>query len=398
MKSNKIPIKIAIISPGYLPVPAVQGGAVEILSTYLHNGFSNDDNYELATYTIQNVKIDKEDKNVVQVCPRIIDKIIIKIIRVIFRIIRFDWQITPFCYCAIKAIRKKEYSYIIVENNMNIFYWLFKFGHKNTKIIFHMHNDLDGISKTEKKCKYIGENAYCVVCVSNFINDVVKKCCKDAETVTLYNAIEMDQFDYHFNNFNANILRVKYNIDSNKKILLYSGRLAPEKGVLELLKAFNLVLNDYPNICLVIIGTYDNNSTYERKYYEELLENSNENVFFAGRYEHSDMPKVYAESDIVVIPTLVEEAFGLVAIEAMAARKCIIASNCKGLLEILGNDCALIVKRDNIVNELYFKISHLLDNPQICEEISSNAFERVRSIKEFNCKNYYTGFIKKVLL
>ncbi|HOK08039.1 MAG TPA: glycosyltransferase family 4 protein [Candidatus Hydrogenedens sp.] len=58
-------------------------------------------------------------------------------------------------------------------------------------------------------------------------------------------------------------------------------------------------------------------------------------VKFIGWYSHYELPSIYTTADICVIPSLWEEPFGLVALEAMASSKPIIASNIGGLKSVI---------------------------------------------------------------
>jgi glycosyltransferase involved in cell wall biosynthesis/ubiquinone/menaquinone biosynthesis C-methylase UbiE len=109
----------------------------------------------------------------------------------------------------------------------------------------------------------------------------------------------------------------------------YLGTLVREKGVHVLIKAINQLKSP---ASLEIYGTGD------LGYIRELQRLAiNQNVRFRGRYDVSDLPDIMARLDAVVVPSLWEEAYGLVAQEALAARKIVIASSVGGLGQMVVN-------------------------------------------------------------
>ena len=62
--------------------------------------------------------------------------------------------------------------------------------------------------------------------------------------------------------------------------------------------------------------------------------------------------KYMALADVLVIPTLCQEAFGMVALEGMVMRVPIISTKSGGLVEVLNADTAILIDRENIIDEL----------------------------------------------
>lgn len=126
--------------------------------------------------------------------------------------------------------------------------------------------------------------------------------------------------------------------------LLFVGRLRIEKGVLVLLKALDLLVNSseqldgrVPDLHLNIFGTGD------QVYYNELQDFLREkgllqSVTFHGRISQDELIGHYDRSDMLIVPSLWQEPFGLVAVEAMARGLPVIASHVGGPAEILTHD------------------------------------------------------------
>ena len=104
----------------------------------------------------------------------------------------------------------------------------------------------------------------------------------------------------------------------DKFVVLFVGRLVPEKGIRELLES---VKRWNKNITLAIIGA----GPYEDDI--KKLESKSENLQFLGRKEPSELPKYYSAADLLIVPSTHEEGFGRVIIEALACGTPVIGSN-----------------------------------------------------------------------
>ena len=145
-------MKIAIISPMVLPCPAVKGGAVEMLTQYLAEGATAENeidlytiydeklkNYKLNDANIIKIKIGKIKKNI----QKFYDKINYKIFKGNLKFYSFiDKKVA-------KQVSEKRYDYIIVENEMVLYKYVYKYN-KGTKLIYHMHNDFGAPNRTFK--------------------------------------------------------------------------------------------------------------------------------------------------------------------------------------------------------------------------------------------------------
>lgn len=103
------------------------------------------------------------------------------------------------------------------------------------------------------------------------------------------------------------------------KVVAYVGRLVREKGIEVLLEAWKEVEVQMPEAVLLVAG--DGEPKYEAK----LKKMAGTRVKFLGRVE--DPRKVYVASDLVVVPSLWDEPFGLVPLEAVACGALFLVSN-----------------------------------------------------------------------
>lgn len=181
----------------------------------------------------------------------------------------------------------------------------------------HNINHDEGRLKHWLKC-YTHAFRQGIAAVSTAVADYVIEECRDAQDKVrmIYNGIDLSQF--------ADIPEKK--MLSKPAQLVVVGRLEPQKGHMALLNALRYVKQP---VELTIVGEGSLRNMIERKIVDLGLENC---VRCVG--VQTDMPAVYKQSDIVVMPSL-WEGFGLVAIEAMAAGRPVIASNIDGLRELI---------------------------------------------------------------
>jgi glycogen(starch) synthase len=166
--------------------------------------------------------------------------------------------------------------------------------------------------------------------------------------------------------------------------LLFVGRLRVEKGLLVLLRALDLLLNGpaqeqntRPRLHLNIFGSGDQVYVDELQAFlrEKGLE---QKVTFHGRVPQDELIKQYDLSDIMLVPSLWQEPFGLVIAEAMARGLPVIASNVGGPAEILtdGVDGLLVEAGDE--RALASAIQQLLTDEQQRRRLARAAQETVR--------------------
>lgn len=125
---------------------------------------------------------------------------------------------------------------------------------------------------------------------------------------------------------------------SRSKDFVFCGRLVDEKGTTVLLDAFAEVLKTFPDATLTIIGGGPEHSA--------LLDKSRQiaplNISFLGVLRGEKLVAALKKHACMVIPSLCEEAFGIVALEGIASCDTVISSNKGGLPEAI-DQCGILV-------------------------------------------------------
>jgi glycosyltransferase involved in cell wall biosynthesis len=154
------------------------------------------------------------------------------------------------------------------------------------------------------------------------------------------------------------------------------GRISEEKGQEDFLAAAGQVRRLVPNSFFCLIGSTGSTDFPQRLRRQIDDMGITKAVRFLGH--HSDMPRVYAALDVVVVPSR-REGFGLVLLEAMAAGKPIVAANVGAIPAIVipGITATLVPPRSPVA--LASEIVWLLSHPEAARVMGRNGKERARS-------------------
>lgn len=146
--------------------------------------------------------------------------------------------------------------------------------------------------------------------------------------------------------------------------LLFVGDVTLDKGVAVLLHAYSEIPDHIP---LVLIG---------RPILEGLSELPS-NVFVMGIWPHQAVMQAWSRCSIAIVPSIVAETFGIVAIEAMSMGKPVVASNIGGLTDVVVNNETGFLVPSGDPEALREAIQCLLDNPVRREYMGDMAKQRV---------------------
>ena len=190
-------------------------------------------------------------------------------------------------------------------------------------------------------------------------------------------------------------LRKRLGFTGQDFVVLFCGRLEPDKGIHKLMEA--LALLPVPHIKLLIVGSPFFGRTQQSSFLRKLEQQARglgDRVQFTGYIPNEDLPDYYRLADLVCVPTLVEEAAGLVALEAMACGCPILATPSGGMPEYLDGSQAVLVERgDNIADQLAWSIRMLYEHPALCADMRSAGPRRAQ---DFSVELYYRDFVRIV--
>ena len=391
--------KILIITSGFAPVPAVKGGAVESLTTTLIDQNENMNYYSFTVCTIDDSEIDnciyKNTKfNRIKVSKYEI--VFEKIINKILRIGKIKRTFSIFNHKLLRLLRNssEKYDYILFENSMDIFERVTKIK-KESKYIFHLHNDINNNSKTPKMAKQIADKCDKILFVSEYLKNrfINITNCDIGKCSILYNCIDTDN-NRSINSSSKDAMIDRFKIDVNKKVFLYVGRLNEEKGILELTEAFAQLKNE--NVQLVICGgtwgTEFKSNNYLSNIYKTISQ-VEKNVIFTQYLDSNEVDILYSIADVVIIPSICNEAFGMVMLEASFHKKPVIATKSGGMYEMIpAYKEYLVENNENIVVNLLYAMNKFLHNENDWIQIAEQANKYIMDTQKFSSKYYLKRF------
>lgn len=133
-------------------------------------------------------------------------------------------------------------------------------------------------------------------------------------------------------------------IEEERFVFLFVGNVIKQKGVEELLQAFNNIeKQSNKNLELIIVG-----ASRDTAFMEKISSLITTNVKLVGPVQQTQLVKYFQASDVFVLPSHLE-GFGLVALEALAADVPVIASRVGGLVSLLGNGAGKLVPPNDAV-------------------------------------------------
>lgn len=159
-----------------------------------------------------------------------------------------------------------------------------------------------------------------------------------------------------------------------EEIIFYVGRVVHEKGVHLLVEAMPRILAQRPTAKLVVAGT-GGHLAHCRWLADQL--GLGGKAHFTGFISDEDRNRLFRVADVAAFPSLYEP-FGIVALEAMAARTPVIAADVGGLSEVVENhETGLQIYPDSL-ESLTWGVLHTLNNPEWSRQRAENAYRMVR--------------------
>lgn len=169
----------------------------------------------------------------------------------------------------------------------------------------------------------------------------------------------------------------------SKKNILFVGIDWERKGGPQLIEAFKLLLNFYPDAQLTIVGCSP----------EVSVPNCN----VVGRVPSSEVGKYYENASIFCMPTKIEP-FGIVFVEAFFYKLPVISTNIGALPEIVSNGESGYLINYNDTSDLTEKLKTLIGNPDLCKTFGERGYESVKNKYTWdntaqNIKKHINSFI-----
>lgn len=373
-----------ILTGGTLPVPAVNGGAIETRVNYLVDENERNGLWDLKIVSCFNVEAEKEGRKYkntefyylknsrkVIALSRLWNKLVRKICRGKSIQNRMLWY--PFLSKTLRKMKCSDIDVIILENKPE---WVCKISRKMNKPLF-LHLGNDHLNTHTENAELIVEEVAGIMTVSDYISECVSKI--PGVDISKIHKVQqgIDQKLFHQESYidsEKQQLRDQFHIKKGDIVFCFAGRIEPEKGVLETVQAFGNF--EEKNVKLLIAGDVSVWNPH-RDYYEKVRKEAEKNkgkVIFTGYIPHDLLGKLYSIVDIVVLPSLWNEPSGNAMIECMVAGMPLITTNRGGIPEYCPEGSAVLLPvTPHLIDDLYKAMYELYSNPNKRVELGQAA-------------------------
>ena len=226
------------------------------------------------------------------------------------------------------------------------------------------------IAETEAWLTY---EAWRVICCSQYMVSHVKWAfgLPDDKLVMVPNGVNM-QIYAEVARQDLNPFRSAFALPE-ERLVLFVGRLVYEKGAHVLINSIPKILEKV-NAKFVIVG-----SGYMKEQLSTIVRSMGleHKVMFTGFMDESSLLKLQCSADVSVVPSLFEP-FGIVALEAMAAKSAVVVSDTGGLGEIVEHDVTGVKVYPNNAESLAWGVTKVLVDDKYRNNLRENAYKRIQ--------------------
>ena len=301
-------------------------------------------------------------------------------------------------------IKNKSRLYFNLLTTINLLKFLIQNNEKNTIFSFQSHLPAIILAKLFKKkiiirnseeifgaTKYADKKVHAFITLmlkavfynlANTIIAISTKSKKSLEKIIINkNKVKLIYNPYLVNNNN---FKKKKNSNNSFNILCV-GRLTKQKNFILVIKVINVLVKQYPNIILTIVG--------DGPLKRDLIKSANKNIKFLNWT--NNIKKYFLKSDLFILSSYYE---GLpnALIEAAYYNVPSISTDCSGAKDILLNNKGGYIIRINNFMELKEKIIIVMNKYKDAKKKASYAKKNVSNYSILNCEKYYQLSLKEL--
>lgn len=351
-------MRLALICTEKLPLPAIKGGAIQIMIDGITPFLS--EKFSIVIFSICDENLPhKEEQNGIQY-------------------IRFP-QHDYYSYI-IDYLKNESFNVIHIFNRPKIVQEIRNVS-PNSAIVLSLHNDMFSPLKINpQEASQSIQLADCIATVSEYIKRSITIRYPEAKNKTFvtYSGVDMSQYPEKNSPISNKIrddIRSTFNI-GDKKVVLFVGRLSKTKGPHILIQAMNHLNNMDQDVVLLIVGGkwFSDNGVndYVRKLYEEAKPLGN-SVIFTQFIPSNQIPEFMLASDLLVCSSQWHEPLARIHYEAMASSLPIITTNRGGNNEVVFNGFnGIVIEKYQDPKSFAKTISFLLNHPELSKQFGNN--------------------------
>ena len=175
--------------------------------------------------------------------------------------------------------------------------------------------------------------------------------------------------------FNPRKPKIK-KFSGGKLNILFVGRIEKRKGLIYLLKAYEILSKKFSDLRLIIVG----DGNLKDEYQQWVKEHNLKEVYFEGETTDKKIPSYFTTADIFVSPAIFGESFGIVLVEAMACGTPVVAFSNQGYKELLkgkkGGKFLVPTKKFKMLSQ---KIELLIKKKDLREKMAKWGIEEAKN-------------------
>jgi spore coat protein SA len=391
---------ICIVVGGILPIPDVRGGAIERLVTMIASLHELQPDFSLTIITHHNEEAMKE--------------------QIKFKNCRFInlttwgkgyyeamWKVRGLCrklgitnHFRLHVYERKVERYLmkhggeydLIVNEGLQFEVMQKPSEKWGKERFcaHLHCNLIASPLTEKTYGAI-------IGVSDYITNqyIYSSALPAGRAKTVFNGIDVNNFNLHITEDEKTSMRNRLGIAKDDFVIVYCGRIVPQKGVKELIQSVLSIPN--PEVKLIIVGSSDFALGNKGAYSEEinrLVQQNKDKIRFTGYVNNNEVYKYHKLADVGVVPSIYNDPCPLALFEMIASGISTISTLMGGIPEIGNSQTTRFVPVENVVDNLKAVILDLYHHPDLRREMALAAQKRIPYLSK---ERFYKDFVETIL-
>lgn len=351
-------MKLAFICTEKHPVPAIKGGAIQILIDGVSPIFS--EKHDLFIFSVSDPSLPKQET------------------RNGIRYIRVPKRYYPTGVA--KQLAKHDFDVIHVFNRPK-FVSTFKAASPKSKFVLSLHNEMFAPEKiSHSQGKKTIHQAEKIMTVSNYIGRTITRRFPFAKSKvkTVYSGCDLNIYVPIWSTHGQSIrseLRRKYGVEG-KKVILFVGRLSDKKGPHLLIQSMKQVLAKHKDAVLMLVGGkgFSNNSIDDYiRHLLRLAKPFGNKVIFTKYIPSEEISKIFLAGDIFVCSSQWQEPLARVHYEAMGAGLPVITTDRGGNSEIVKHmQNGIVLKKCATPQPFSEAINYLLSNPTKASQLARN--------------------------
>jgi len=219
-------------------------------------------------------------------------------------------------------------------------------------------------------------DAAAIICLGKKEHKLLEDKFPGKKVIYIGNGVDLNKFERGA----GAAFRKKYAINEAEKVFLCVARIAPQKNQRLLLEVFKDLAENRTALRLVLVGAVTNSLYFEElkamiQRHDVLKERVT--VLTQVEFDNEDLVNAYAAADIFILPSQ-HEPFGIVILEAWAAKKPVIASNVGGIIDLVADGKSAILFESGSRTSLKAAILKLLDDPGLSRALAANGYEEAK--------------------